>query len=99
MNFGRRTILTMGLLGTTLVGGVLGVTVFAPGVSSAQSTSTSTTAAPSGTFKPNEDEHRSLHRPLSGPRLEPAKNALPARDTVVVDATVREQEGNPRREA
>jgi len=55
MNFGRRTILTMGLLGTTLVGGVLGVTVFAPGVSSAQSTSTSTTAAPSGTFKPNED--------------------------------------------
>ena len=62
MNPFRQGVIALGLVGTAIAGGVLGATVFAPGASVAQTSSTttpsgsSTTATPpSGTFHPNED--------------------------------------------
>jgi hypothetical protein len=62
MNPFRKAILAAGLVGTALTGGLLGATVFAPGASVAQTSTTtpssgsSTATTPTaGTFHPNED--------------------------------------------
>jgi hypothetical protein len=62
MNPFRKAVVAFGLVGTAIAGGVLGATVFAPGASVAQTSSTtpssgssSTATAPSGTFHSNED--------------------------------------------
>jgi hypothetical protein len=63
MNPFRKGIIALGLVGTAIAGGVLGATVFAPGASVAQTSTSTTTASgastaatpPTGTFHPNED--------------------------------------------
>ena len=50
----RKSVLVAAVAGALLVGGAIGATSFPAGASSA-GTSSTTTAAPSGTFHPNEN--------------------------------------------